>query len=158
MSKGYHNTESRKKILEDNTIRKWYFDACMLEDMNTFGIFYKLHGQGIKSIISHLSLGEAMGNCMANGEEALTAYLELIHKINQDYCVIVGNDDLEEQFKKVKEMGRLSMTDSIHLATSLKYHCEKLLTKDCDLKDINKSKVKELGLKFNILNFLIDKQ
>ena len=84
----------------------------------------------ISQIVSHLSLGEAFVNCLRKSEEQAKAFIDFINKL-YPYLRLVGNHDIEKQFESVRhKCPNLSITDTIHLSTALRYKCETLRTND----------------------------
>ena len=137
--------------------KKWYYDACALELKEVFGLMItnssKRH---IINITSHLSIGEAFGNCHIKGEEKIESFIELMNKLSKHNALkIVGNDRIEKQVVKIQDKTSLSMTDTIHFATALKYDCEMLVTKDRDFIGIPKKQIKDLANEFKISSFSI---
>ncbi len=131
---------------------------CLRGTSNFFEIINGRHS--IKPVLSHLSLGEAFGNCFLKGKEKAGAFIGLIEKL-RDYISIIENDGIDNQFEEVKNqvpaLSALSITDAIHVATALKNGCSVLRTFDRDLYGIAKCKVRNLGNKFDIPEFSISK-
>lgn len=138
---------------------RFYYDACTLDyDKKTFDeIINKNKKFNIKSLVSHLSLGEAYGNCKRKGLNVENSFTDLVAKLG-NYLTVVCNDGIEKEFKKVKEMfPTLSITDAIHVATAIKYECSVLRTTDRDLFGLPSKKVTQLGTHFSIPNFSISR-
>lgn len=109
----------------------------------------------IISVTSHLSLGEAFGNCMKKSEEATDAFLDLIKSI-QPNLEIIGNDEIDKIFSEIRMIfTRLSITDSIHLATAIRNKCENLRTVDKDLYELENKKVFNVAQKYGCKDFKI---
>jgi len=138
--------------------RKYYYDACTLDLKETYPEIIKNRKKfQIESLVSHLSLGEALGNCHMKGETKFEAFVDLIKKILA-FVTVVGNDNIERQTRKITEIfPTLSSTDSMHVATALKHSCEILRTTDPDLYNQNKIKVRELGRFFGNGNFCLSR-
>jgi hypothetical protein len=136
---------SKKK---DEIVEKWYYDANSLDDgKGVYGEILNKHPK--KTIISHLAIGEAYGNCLGDGKEKSEAFIRLMDSLmkikDRKIIQIVGNDGINVQLDKVREkMDRLSITDAIHLATALKHGCCMFKTSDRDLKGLNDPLVKEV--------------
>lgn len=134
---------------------RWYYDACALEGEGTIYEIVNTRRYPKESVLSHLSLGEAYGNCFLGGKEKSEAFIELIEKLRR-HITIIKNDGIDNQFEEVKaKIPALSITDAIHLATALKNDCSLIRTIDRDLYGIEKNKVHDLGKKFGIEEFSI---
>ncbi len=138
-------SHKNKKVLE-----KWYYDACTLEgEISYYKIINRKYPK--EAIISHLSLGEAYGNCFSKGKDEASAFINLIEAL-RDYIKIVGNDSIDDILEKIKaQIPRLTMTDAIHLATALTNGCKIFVTTDsdfCGLKEEEKYRIKSEICKF----------
>lgn len=135
---------------------RWYYDSCALEEsVQIVGeIINKKNPKEV--IISHLTLGEALGNSLKKGEEVQDSFIKLIKTI-RSYIKVVGNDNVEKILDDAYHFFRLSLTDAIHVATAIKHKCTVLRTSDRDLYGIDKSKIARLGKKYGIENFSISK-
>ena len=135
---------SEKKLKE-----RWYYDACVLDDRRVYEELINKHPPK-ESFISHLALGEALGNCLLKGTEAASAFFELIEKF-QGLIRIIGNDNIDSELDVIKNDTsiRLSITDSIHLATAFKNQCIVFVTADKnDFINIPRKKVLTLASNF----------
>ncbi|MGM5488570.1 MAG: PIN domain-containing protein [Nanobdellota archaeon] len=152
MSRKKKQAQIRKNITQHQTL---YYDACTFESEDTqIEIINNKHQY---SVTSHLSLGEAYGNCIKKDQEAVSALVEYIEKLG-DKLIIVGNDHIEKEIEEIKRsISRISVTDTIHLATAIKNKSCSLRTLDRDLNGLPKKKVKTLAEKFGIENFSISK-
>lgn len=136
----------------------WYYDACVLDLPKTYAdMINTKHPR--KNIISHLALGEAYANLhIKKGEEAVNSFVSLIEKMRGFGCVLVENDGVEKQLKKVnEELERLSITDSIHLATAIKHNSNIFKTNDNDFYGCKKKICNFVCENFSIKNFSISK-
>ncbi len=143
-----------KKVKE-----KWYYDACTLDDdIDIYDEIINKNKQFHRgSLVSHLSLGEAYGNCHNKDELMADAFIDLIKSLG-DRIQIIGNDSIEKQFKKVKsKFTKLSITDAMHLATALKHLCSVFRTIDPDLYKLPHKKVAELGTECGMPRFCVSK-
>lgn len=149
-------------MASDDKREKWYYDACALDSgLETYSeIINKNHP--IKPIVSHLSLGEAYGNCHGRikSKEASEAFIDLINRLKAlNKLNIVGNDGINDIFDEIRnDIPHLSITDLMHLATAIKNKCNIFRTIDDDfinLSDINKKKIKEIAEKSYTPNFVI---
>lgn len=136
---------------------KWYYDACALEkDVAIHDLVNKLN----KTVcVSHLALGEAYGNCVKKGGDAVEAFMKLIAQLNDaKFIEIVGNDaDFGDMESIKKVVTRIDMADAVHIATAKKNECCKLKTSDRDLLGITGKKLQELNMELGIKNFNIIK-
>lgn len=138
--------EAQKKELDDNK-PKWYYDACALDKTASWGEV--LNKAPKKPIISHLALGEAYGNCLLKGEDALKNFLEFIGLIKKtDLLNIVGNDNVDRYFNEIRGTFSLPITDALHLATALENGCCIFKTRDSGDFIINKRKLEDYGRKY----------
>ena len=138
--------------------RRYYYDACALDyDKSILGEIIKNNKFNIKSVVSHLALGEAYANCKLKSEEIEDSFTDLIRSMGS-YLTIVHNDGVEGEILKVKEIfPALSITDSMHLAAALKHKCSVLRTRDRDFFGQDSEKLKEIGNHFGITNFCVSK-
>ncbi len=136
----------------------WYYDACALDyGKAIYGEIINKRNP-IRRVVSHLSLGEAYGNCRFKGPEQESAFLQLM-RIAGKRMEIVGHDDgVETIFNSVREkFPRLSFTDAMHLATAIKNRCCVFRTADGDF-DLEPAEIRDFVRKdFNIPNFKINK-
>lgn len=131
-----------------------YYDACALEGE---GVIREIinHGNANQVIISHLALGEAYGNCLIKNEDIKNAFIKLVNDL-LSFVKIVGNDGAESYLSDTQEIiGRISITDAMHIATALHHRCEVIRTRDRDFCGLDNSKLKELGEKYSIPNFAV---
>jgi predicted nucleic acid-binding protein len=141
---------------------RWYYDACTLDKKNVyFEIINKKRPK--EAIISHLSLGEAYGNCHIKGKqprsEALSAFSGFIEELRLGgHITIVGNDDIEDELDDIRDMFKdLSITDAIHLATAIKYKCGVFVTTDHDFLKLPKNELNKLAERFELDKLVIIK-
>ena len=135
----------------------WYYDACALDrSKSSYGeMFNKNHP--IKAVVSHLSFGEAYANAHLKGEKQADAFIRLMRSLSQ-YVTIVGNDGCESEFKKIRSFfPRLSITDSVHLATAILNRCVVIRTIDSDFIGLPRRKLNELGSEFGLPHLSIKK-
>lgn len=148
-----------KKALDDR--EKWYYDACTLDQKNCYyDIVNKKPPK--KAVISHLALGEAYGNCHVKKKNpigAISALAGLIEKLRLgNYIKIVGNDNVDKELKFIKESSlRLSITDSVHLATAVKERCCVVVSTDSDFLRAPKKKLFKLKENFSLSKLVIIK-
>ena len=128
---------------------KWYYDANALDSGKGF---YReiINSRPKETLISHLAIGEAYGNCLGKGKEEAMAFTELMDKIRGLFgkynIKIIGNDDIEKQLDIVRgKIKRISITDAVHLATALKYKCCMFRTSDRDLYGQDTLLIKEVS-------------
>ncbi len=150
---------SKKSLINSE---KWYYDACTLDQKNCFyDIVNKKPPK--KAVISHLSLGEAYGNCHHTKKKdpigSISALAGLIERLREGgYVEIVGHDGIDKQLKAIKEFSiNLSTTDSIHLATAIKKKCYTFVSIDRDFLGISRAKLAKLGSEFCISELKIIK-
>lgn len=145
------NKSIRKEKLNSNR-QKIYFDACALESKLLYEQFYSNYKFGNVFIVSHLSLGEALGNC--KNEKQKNAFIGLLNNLEKDFKIcVVENDNCDAIFNNItKKFLRLSLTDSLHLATAIKNKVDLFYTTDRDF-DFNKNSLKDF-LKNNNYNEL----
>lgn len=157
----------RQELLHDKTTEKWYFDACALEEQKIFNYIYN-KGKNTLCIVSHLGVGEAVSNFIYKLNTKLSldeknikinVFLNFLDTLQKKYNLeIVGNDKILDAFNKIRaELPRLSMSDSIHLATAGVYNCSKIYSSDKDLTCIPQKKIKEIGIIFDVPDFSIIK-
>lgn len=134
-----------------------YYDACAL-DSDKYLYSEIISTRGFRGIASHLSLGEAYGNCFTKTKRARESFAVLIEKLVENkFLSIVGNDSVDAVLKLVREtFPALSVTDAVHLATALKKGCSVFKTGDRDFCGLNKHAVNELGKKYSIEAFRIE--
>lgn len=138
-------------------LEKWYYDACTLEGEETYKeIVNNRYHKEAEAVVSHLSLGEAYGNCFFKGEKKLNAFIDLINSL-KGYVRIIGNDHIDEKLIKIKEILKLSITDAIHIATALNSGCRVLRTTDPDIYKIDKASIQKIIKEFEIPEFIISK-
>ena len=153
---------NRKQILTDSNIRKWYYDACALEGDKIYNEMYTNTKIKIYSIVSHLSFGEAYGNVLNKGEKQISKFNNLVATV-KEHCglKVVGNDGIKSIYNEIQKINfRLSLTDSVHLATAIKYKCEIFKTRDGDLTNLSatfKNKISEFAKSKGCSNFNIQK-
>jgi predicted nucleic acid-binding protein len=151
-----------KKILTDNHTRKWYYDACALEGEKVYDEMYTNTKFKIYPLVSHLSFGEAYGNVLDKGKKQISDFNRLISTV-KEHCglKVVGNDGIKSIYNKIQEINsRLSLTDSIHLATAIKNKCEIFKTRDGDLTNLSyvcKNKFAKFAKSKGCTNFNIQK-
>lgn len=138
---------------------RWYYDACALDEgKNTYAEIINKNFPKT-ALISYLSLGEAYGNCYKKSKTKAEALLELIEKL-RNYIEIVDNDGIEDIFEEIQDefdTNRLSITDSIHLATAIFHKCDILRTADRDLYGLDPRKILKLSENFDLKRFKITK-
>ena len=155
----YFMTDDDRKTDCEKNDKSFYYDACTLDyDKKTFDeIINKNKKFNIKSLVSHLSLGEAYGSSKHKGKDVESSFTDLVAKLG-DYLTVVCNDGIEKELDKVKDIfPALSITDAIHVATALKYKCSVLRTTDKDLFDLPSKKVNQLGTYFSMPDFSISR-
>jgi predicted nucleic acid-binding protein len=149
--------------LESEHKLKYYYDAGALHDEDVKELFQEMINLDRKSItpmMSHLSMGEALGNvCYKKGREQAEAFAALIYDI-QKFVKIVGNDKIDEELEVVSsEFSGIGVTDAVHLATAIKYACEVFRTSDDNLskritkkgwKRVSERLGRQVNLKMNI--------
>ena len=134
---------------------KWYYDACTLDTHQAYTEILNHDRSKIRSIIGHLSWGEALGNCYIKGKDKYEALNELIGRFIS-LVVIVGHDDTEDILRRIREeFPRLSITDALHFATAIKQGCQNLRTMDRDLYGLDKEQIKKIASEFGLENFYI---
>lgn len=134
---------------------KWYYDACTLDEglVSLDEIINKSHFH--KAYTSNLAIGEACANCFNTNEEQFSAFVDLLRRLRK-YIEIVGNDGVEETILEIKELcPRLSLTDSMHLATALREKCCVFRTTDLGFDDVTKDIGKQLANKHGMSTFSI---
>ena len=137
---------------------KWYYDACTLDKSKSeyaemFNSKYK-----IQPVISHLAFGEAFANSYIKGKENLDAFVLLMEKL-RPFIKVVQNDGYRGILENIKEsFPSLSNTDAMHLATALENGCVCIKTIDPDFCGLNRKKLSELGAKYDIPDFFINKK
>ena len=139
---------------------KRYYDSCTIENTSTYeNILKQQKDFKNESFISHLCIGEAVGNIFhKKGYKAVSDFVELYSRMVKVGLKVIGNDGIKEILNEVSEkFPELSVTDSIHLATSIKWKCNNLITSDHDLCDLDKGKVRKLGKDFGISSLKIKK-
>lgn len=126
-----------------------YYDTCTLSKKILKQIEYSTSKGKEVPITSHLSIGEYCGNVVFwkfNPDE-IEAMRELFENLNTIGLRIVGHDDIGNQFSSVLEIcPELSIADSVHLATALKYNACRFVTADSDFTYVEK-KFKKLSAK-----------
>lgn len=148
---------TRKSLEEDNRER-WYYDACVLDKNKSAYAEMFNRTPTIQPIISHLSFGEAFANSYMKGQEKLDAFVSLITNL-KTYIKVVQNDGSEKVLQEVRAtFPALSITDAIHMATALENNCICIKTTDRDFCGLNSKKLNELGTKYSIPCFYINKK
>jgi len=146
---------------------KWYYDACVLDEL----WFSDIMNEGTNRhcpkmiVLSHLALGEAFGNIYNKKKpEALLAFTDFINSLKKAAHVsVVGNDDdnYPSLFDQIRgDVSELSITDAIHVATAIKEECCNIISNDRDingLSDFKLKKIKDRAAKLGVLNFCITK-
>ncbi len=141
---------------------KWYYDACTLDHkLTTYGEI--INDEHI-SITSNLAIGEGCANCLLKwnnikGYDVLDSFIDLLKKLrDQDLLKIVGNNDIESILARNKEsVPRLSVTDSIHLATALREKCCIFRTIDNDFDELTKNIEKRIANENGMPKFAVSK-
>lgn len=140
-----------------------YLDACVL-DLKEQARHFLNSQNSAKIVTSHLAIGEAVANTgIKKGVEASKILLEfLIENVNQGKLSFVQHDDKlsakDELLEEInEEFPRLSLTDSIHLATAVKNKCNKLISIDGDFTGIERRKLAKFGAKHEIQNLGIER-
>lgn len=147
-------------MLSTEPSEKWYYDACTLD--SRLETFYEIINKGHKSITSHLAIGEGYANCLLKGNraysyEVLDSFIELIKKLKtKGLLEIVGHDEVGPILEKVKDIvPRLSVTDSLHLATALHEQCCIFRTIDKDFDGITKPISEKLAYESGMARFAV---
>ena len=128
---------------------KWYYDACTLDpNLGTFG---EIVNKRATAYTSNLALGESFANSLRKDPESLESFIDLIKKLRETGIEIniVGNDEIKEL------CSRLSLTDSVHLATALREGCCVFRTIDSDFDDVTTDIQKQLANKHGMSTFSI---
>lgn len=135
---------------------KWYYDACTLDpNLGTFG---EIVNKRAIAYTSNLALGESFANSLRKDPESLESFIDLIKKLRETgiEIKIVGNDETEGIISQIKELcSRLSLTDSMHLATALREGCCVFRTIDPDFDDVTKDMQKQLANQHGMSTFSI---
>ena len=135
---------------------KWYYDACTLDpNLGTFG---EIVNKRATAYTSNLALGESFANSLRKDPESLESFIDLIKKLRETGIEIniVGNDEIEKLISQIKELcPRLSLTDSVHLATALREGCCVFRTIDSDFDDVTTDIQKQLANKHGMSTFSI---
>ncbi len=152
-------SRSTKANRKKGSYQKWYYDSCTIENTSTYEKILKQKAFGNESIISHLGVGEAFANIFRKkGSEAVSDFVNLYSRMVKTGLKVVGNDDIDVILRNVSEMfPNLSVTDAIHLATSIKWKCNLFITSDHHFDDLKKGEVRKLGKKFGISSLKIKK-
>ena len=142
VAKNLKASKSSKK----KKVRKWYFDACALDERESYRVFMNHKKNNIDFITSHLSIGEAFSGCYWKGVDKMEAFIDLMDKLSKNnILIIMGNDHINKHFNEViNKFPSLSITDAVHLATALRYKCERLVTNDSHLLKLNKKEIDTL--------------
>ncbi len=135
---------------------RWYYDSCALDyDKEIYGEMTSKKNP-IVPVVSHLSLGEAYGNCHRKGRPQEEAFLSLMRIVGSK-IEIVGNDVADKILNEVRTtFPRLSITDSVHLATAIIAKCSIFRTMDDDF-DLDAGEVAKLAANHSVPNFKIRK-
>ncbi len=147
----------RKKA---NLTLKWYFDACAL-DFDPDQSVKDITNKTAIAYISHLSLGEAYGNCLRknfdktgeDANEAIFIFTNFVRRL-KGFVNIIGNDDIDDIFSELRDTFRLSITDAMHLATAIKNECNVFRTADPDF-NVDRKKINDYVKKRNGREFAI---
>lgn len=147
---------------------RWYFDACVLDE--------SLYEEILKSacekpqhpiviVLSHLALGEALGNIFDKGGggklDKFVKFLDALRK--NGYVEIVENDHkVEEVYNKVYRCLRPgNFADAIHVSTAILNGCTHFYSADPDIVGLsreNKQRIQKIAKGFKIEDFCIVKK
>ena len=121
----------RKEYLTTNK-HKIYFDACALETKYIYENFYSNYKHGQRFFVSHLSLGEALGNC--KNPEQRQYFLDLFNNLIDNFELkVIETDNCDKIFYNLRNrFNRLSITDALHLATAISNKFNEFYTRDGD--------------------------
>ena len=131
---------------EEHVPEFWYYDACALEE-NKDVFKDVLRKKPTMAVVSHLSLGEAYGNCCHKSDVLRESFLELIDKLrNIKRLKIVGNDGTSKIMEEIKDtVDRISETDLMHISTAIKQKCQKFVTCDHDFCGLTADKKRDIA-------------
>jgi len=145
-------------VKNPDTRQRWYYDACVLDHEKSYHEIVNKNDLRI-NYVSHLSIGEAYGNCLRKGkdENQAAAFINLINTVKK-YINIIGNDGRSEYFNKVRtKFSHLDLCDTVHLSTAISYSCDILLTNDCHLSGLDAKEIKELSEELSGKKLIIKK-
>jgi len=143
-----------------------YYDACVLDESLYDDIFQETGKSQhiVIAVISHLALGEALGNMLNDGgSDEVKLFIDFLDKLQRSGRLeIVGNDEIDEVFERINGCLRPNnFTDTVHISTAITHKCSNLVSSDRDIVGLDKKKknrLKEVARDFSVDGFHITKR